>query len=291
MGDTFQDPFDDDDSGSEDGGRPRTPEIHFSGERKTTEEDKYSDISDSAEDEVNQDKPVGDFEKNFGADNVNEEENPSEKSSFEGSVNEETGLLHSPVSSASACEENESERTASPSSENLIDKTNVNGNKEAESFQSVELDKGERSLTGDGDENLENNDKTVSFGDNTFEGEEELSADDSFLDVSQQEKDSRVKSEDEDLLMSPIGDLGMSEHEAAIVDDILKDDVGKYLPRDDGKGDFDKDESHEELGDSGVNITGMYHCGFFVCIKCSYPSNGDGSNVKVYISVVGFLYV
>ena len=32
----------------------------------------------------------------------------------------------------------------------------------------------------------------------------------------------------------------------------------------------------------------IYQLWVFVCLKCPYPSNGDGSNVKVYISVVGF---
>ena len=40
-----------------------------------------------------------------------------------------------------------------------------------------------------------------------------------------------------------------------------------------------------------VMLKCIYQLWVFVCIKCPYRSNGDGSNVKVYISVVGFLYV
>ena len=272
MADSFRDPFDDSESGEEDGGRPRTPEIHLGGDGETAEPEgeNFSDISDSGEDDgpVNLRNESENYDIDSEAKSVHEEQKQLESSSPQ--EDQDVDVLNdepvqeslSPISPVSAEEANLDDSINSKNRDLKDSEPELLQRKEtAIPVEDESADEGDIQLrrVESADPDIETTDKVSSSEERAIESEDELfekkknsSADKNSEATFQQARESRLKSEDEDLLMSPIGDLGISEHEAAIVDDILKDDVGKYLPHVDERDDeVEKNEQPETSNCSG----------------------------------------
>ncbi|XP_031555585.1 protein IWS1 homolog [Actinia tenebrosa] len=219
MGDNIEDTFDNSDGEEREIERPHTPDYH---DGRQKDEEVSSEVSD---------------EKH----NEQQEEESSKQSPVE-------PVVDSPGSEAGdelpeELSVHDSKEEVDNESIETTEKGNLEVSKDEECDKEEEKSKDDEASEGQyfpDDEELEEKESTSSNEATSQKTIPEESTDKTKKDVSK--NGNEEEEEDLEMPLSPIGDLGLSEPEAAIVDDILKGDVSEMMPGDKAEGKQDDDD-------------------------------------------------